>query len=355
MKTLKRKARNGRPLVSRELPQSRKITLAHGGGGQLGEQLLQNILLPRLNNPALNDLLDSALLAEGDSRVALTIDSYVVQPLKFPGGDIGRLCVSGTVNDLSVCGAIPRGIALSFILAEGLEQDVLAQITQSIAATAQEAGVHVVTGDTKVVGHQQADQMYITTAGIGIVRRDCDLHPHRVKPGDVLIINGPIADHGLAVMLAREMPEVRSVLRSDVAPLNGLIHQLLDRVHNVVFMRDATRGGLAGVAADLASRTRFHVTLDEQNIPIRPETRHAAELLGIDPLDVANEGKVVIVVREQEAELALATLREHPLGREAQVIGKVDAVFDGICDLRTPIGGRRIVQKPYGEQLPRIC
>jgi hydrogenase expression/formation protein HypE len=340
--------------VSRKL-QRQQITLAHGGGGQLTDELLRKLILPQFENPSLNDLLDSGIVSNEQSQLALTIDSYVVQPLKFPGGDIGRLCISGTVNDLAVCGAVPLGIALSFILAEGLEQSVLEEVSQSIANTAREAGVCVVTGDTKTVAHHQADQMYITTAGIGTLRRDCVLHPRRVKPGDVLIVNGPIADHGLAVMLAREMPEMHSALRSDVVPLNGLIQTLLDRVPNIVFMRDATRGGLAAVAADLASRTRFHIVLFESGIPVRSETRHAAELLGIDPLDVANEGKVVVVVREQEAEIALNTLREHPLGREACIIGKVDAKFDGICELRTLIGGRRIVQKPYGEQLPRIC
>jgi hydrogenase expression/formation protein HypE len=246
---------------------------------------------------------------------------------------------------------------LGLILAEGLPRAVLDEVMASIGATAAEAGVKVVTGDTKVVGHAHADGMYVTTAGVGLVRRDCDLHPRRVKPGDVLILNGPIADHGLAVMLAREMPEVRSALRSDVAPLNGLVHAVLDAAPGggVVFMRDATRGGLAAVAADLAGRCGFHLVLDERSIPVRPETRHAAELLGIDPLEVANEGKVLVVAREPVADAVLAAMRGHPLGADARIIGKVEADYDGLCELRTPIGGRRIVQKPYGEQLPRIC
>jgi hydrogenase expression/formation protein HypE len=331
------------------------LALAHGGGGQLTDQLLEQSVLPRLDNAVLRDLLDCGIVPPVDGRIALTIDSYVVQPLKFPGGDIGRLCISGTVNDLCVCGAVPAGIALSFILAEGLNRRTFDSLMQSIAATAEEAGVRIITGDTKVVGRGQADGMYITTAGVGIVPLGRELHPRRVKAGDVLIINGPIADHGLAVMLAREMPDMNSALRSDVAPLNSLIGNVLDAAPNVAFMRDPTRGGLAALGADLAQRSGLHVTLEEKEIPVRPETLHAAELLGIDPLEVANEGKVVMVVRQADASKVLAALRGHPLGKEAKLIGRIDSTADGLCELRTAIGGRRIVQKPYGEQLPRIC
>ena len=359
-RTKQRRRSNAGRAVSVDVPAApspSRVMLAHGGGGQLTDDLLNSSILPPLQNVVLSDLLDAGLFDCDQSRLALTIDGYVVQPLKFPGGDIGRLCVSGTVNDLAVCGAVPKAIALSLILAEGTPRTLLDEVMASIAATAAEAGVNVVTGDTKVVGHAHADGMYVTTAGVGLLRRDCELHPRRVKPGDVILINGPIADHGLAVMLAREMPEVRSALESDVAPLNGLIHSLLDAIPGggIVFMRDATRGGLAGVAADLAGRCGFHVVLDEPGIPVRPATRHAAELLGIDPLDVANEGKVVVVVREQLADAALAAMRRHPLGVESRVIGRIEADYDGLCELRTAIGGRRIVQKPYGEQLPRIC
>ena len=334
---------------------SRQVMLAHGGGGQLTDELLAGSVLPRLNNELLGELLDSGILPKQSGRLALTIDGYVVQPVKFPGGDIGRLAVSGTVNDLAVCGARPLGIALSFILAEGLERSVLEEVTDSIAATAREAGVKIITGDTKVVGRGQADGIYITTAGVGVVPTGRKLHPDRVRPGDVVIINGPIADHGLAVMLARELPQVQSVLKSDAAPLNGLIESLLADVKDVAFMRDATRGGLAGVAADLAQRTGLHVSLQESDIPIRKETRHAADMLGLDVLDVANEGKVVIVVRAKAAEKALEVLRRHPLGAESRVIGRIERTRDGVCEIHTSIGGRRIVQKPYGEQLPRIC
>lgn len=333
------------------------IVLAHGGGGQLTDELIGRRVLPRLGNGVLNQLLDSAVLSVADGvRLALTIDSFVVQPWKFPGGDIGRLAVSGTVNDLAVCGARPVGIALSLILAEGFATRDLDAVLESIAATGQEAGVQVVTGDTKVVGRGQADGVYITTAGVGLVREDSGLSPDRVEPGDLLMINGPIGEHGLAVMLEREMPEVESVVRSDVAPLNGLIERLLDRVgRGVVFMRDPTRSGLAGLAADLARHSGWHVTLEEVDIDIRPEARHAADMLGLDPLEVANEGKVVAVVRPDAVDQALAAIHDHPLGRSAKVIGRVGDARDGVCELRTKIGGRRVIQKPYGEQLPRIC
>jgi len=329
------------------------VALAHGGGGQLTDALLSQIVMPRLANPALSQLLDSGIIPGG--KLALTIDSYVVQPLFFPGGDIGRLAVCGTVNDLAVCGAHPRALALSMILAEGLDRKVLERVLDSIAATASEAGVRIITGDTKVVGHGQADGIYLTTAGIGELMGHPLPHPDHIKPGDVLIINGPIGEHGLTVMLAREMPEVESVLRSDVAPLNGLIEQLRSAIPEVVFMRDPTRGGLAGLTADLAARTGWRINLEETHIPIRPEAKHAADMLGLDPLDIANEGKVVVVVRPEQAPAALHAMRQHPLGRQAQIIGYVTSEKDGVCTLHTSIGGWRVLQKPYGEQLPRIC
>ncbi len=306
------------------LGRSPHIMLAHGGGGQLMDELLASVVAPRLGNPILNELLDSGIVTSGNQRLALTINGYVVQPLKFPGGDIGRIAVSGTVNDLAVVGAKPLGLALGMILAEGLDRALLESILDSIAATAAEAGVKVITGDTKVVGRGQADGMYISTAGVGAIPAGRRFSPGEVKGGDVLLINGPIADHGLAVMLAREMPQVQSVLKSDVAPLNGLIEHVLSKTDGISFMRDPTRAGLSGLAADLATRTGLHVTLDEEQIPIRAETRHAADLLGLDPLEVANEGKVVIVARPGAADTALSAMRDHPLGRNARIIGRVE-------------------------------
>lgn len=339
----------------------RTILLAHGGGGQMTDQLLQELILPPIANDTLNELLDSAILPlDASCRLALTIDSYVVQPLEFPGGDIGRLAVCGTVNDLAVCGARPLGVALSLILTEGLDCAVLERLMASVARSAEEAGVRIVTGDTKVVGRGQADGLFVTTAGVGLLDPQRCPHPERVQPGDCILINGPVADHGLAVMLARQMPQVHSALESDVAPLNGLIEQLWQALdpRQIHFMRDPTRGGLAAVAADLARQTGLCVLLEEPAIPVRPQTRHAAEMLGLDVLEVANEGKVVLVVAPEAAETALKILRQHPLGTQAAVIGSIHLPAPGTparAELRTELGGRRILQKPYGEQLPRIC
>jgi len=341
-------------------PGASRVLLAHGGGGQLTDELLRESVLPRLANPILDPLLDSALLdvPEGH-RVALTMDGYVVQPISFPGADIGRLAVCGTVNDLAVCGARPVAIALGLILCEGLRRVDLDRVLDSIAATAEEADVQVVTGDTKVVDHGHGDGLTITTAGIGWAPRDRALAPSRVRPGDVILVNGHLADHGLTVMLAREMPEVSGPLRSDAAPLGSLIGHLLDSVGpDVAFLRDATRGGVAGVVDDLARGSGHRVVLEEDRLPAREEARHAADMLGLDILDVANEGKVVAVVRPEAADAALAAMRHHPRGRDACVIGHVAAAGDSHgarAEMVTSIGGRRLLRKPYGEQLPRIC
>jgi hydrogenase expression/formation protein HypE len=334
----------------------KRIVLAHGGGGQLTDELLEQVIRPRLENEWLEALDDSAVLSLPAGTLAFTTDSYVVQPLEFPGGDIGRLAVAGTVNDLSVCGADPGFIALGLILEEGLDLGLLGRMLDSIASTAREAGVSIVAGDTKVVSRGQADGMYINTAGVGVVKPDRQLGMHLVHPGDVVLLSGTIADHGLAVMLQREQQSViQSDLESDTAPLNGLISRLLDEVPDVVFLRDPTRGGLAGVVSDLAERTGYRLEIDETRVPVRRETRYAAEMLGLDPLTVANEGKVVVVVRGGAAEAALALMRSHPLGRRAAIIGRFAAETDARCELLTEVGGRRIIQKPYGEELPRIC
>lgn len=335
------------------------ILLGHGGGGQLMDQLLEEIVRPHLANEALSEGLDSGFvdlkseISDTKSRIALTLDGYVVTPWKFPGGDIGRIAISGTVNDLAVCGARPLGIALGLILAEGFETAALKEIMASVAATADEAGVKVITGDTKVVGRGQADGIYITTAGVGL--SSFSVQPSSFQEGDVLIINGCIADHGLAVMLTREMPHLKTPIKSDVAPLNGLIQHVQKSGAKVRFMRDATRAGLSGLAADLAKRYGRRVVLEEKAIPVRKETRHAAEMLGLDVLEVANEGKVVMVVAREDAARVVHAMREHPLGKDAAIIGELGKQADGICELRTTAGGSRVVQKPYGEQLPRIC
>jgi hydrogenase expression/formation protein HypE len=369
-----------------------RVLLAHGGGGQLTDELLRESILPHVGNGGADGLLDAAVVEQGEMRMAMTTDSYVVQPLEFPGGDIGALAVCGSVNDLAVCGAQASALSLGLILSEGLDRGVLERVMRSIGRSAREAGVRVVTGDTKVVekhGLGVVGEMYINTTAVGVAG-PYGLHPSRVRAGDVVLINGPIGEHGLAVMLAREMPEVESVLRSDVAPLNGMISRLLERVPGVRFMRDATRGGLSCVCAELAERTGLRVVLEEERIPVRPAARHAAEMLGLDVLEVANEGKVVVVVAEADVDAALEALRVDEHGRGACVIGLVEEARGpedagtrgrgdngtmeqggtggeegrrdyglgyggGVCELRTRMGGRRVVLKPYGEQLPRIC
>jgi hydrogenase expression/formation protein HypE len=342
-----------RPVIN---PHRSRIVLAHGGGGQLTDDLLHDIVRPRFANEYLDALDDSAVLPFGDGEVVFTTDSYVVQPLEFPGGNIGRLAVSGTVNDLAVCGARPAFISLGLILEEGLDTATLERVLDSAAETAAEAGVSVVTGDTKVVARGEADGLYVNTAGIGWRRPGITLGAEHIEPGDVLIVSGTIADHGLAVMLQREQRTViQSDLESDAAPLASLIETLLDEVNDVVFMRDPTRGGFAGVTSDLAAQSGWRLVIDENAIPLRQSTRYAAEMLGLDPLSVANEGKVMIVVRPDVADDAIATLRAHPRGRHAAVVGRFDETRDGLCEIITDVGGRRIIQKPYGEELPRIC
>lgn len=339
---------------------TREVVLAHGGGGQLTDQLLLETVLPRIGNPALDVLDDGAVLgATGGDRVVMTTDGYVVQPWKFAGGNIGHLAVCGTVNDLAVSGAEAMGVSLGIIVTEGFKKKDLEEVLDGVAEASKLAGVPVVTGDTKVIERGATSEIYLTTAGVGRLGADVKLGVERVEPGDVLLVNGPVGEHGLTVMLAREMPEVSSVLRSDVAPLNGLIKALMGELGDELkFMRDATRAGLAGLSADMAAQSGWRVTLEEDAIPVDPAARHAAEMLGLDPLEVANEGKVVMVVSAVAADRAMDVMARYgdgTLGAGAAVIGTVDGERSGVCELHTAIGGRRIVHKPYGEELPRIC
>lgn len=332
-----------------------QIVLAHGGGGELTRQLIAHHFLPRLSNSLLDPLTDSAVLSVGDRRLAMTTDSYIVQPLTFPGGDIGRLAVCGTVNDVAVAGAVPLALTLGIIMEEGLSIALLDQIIASMSAAAEEAGVVVATGDTKVVEHRRGDGLMINTAGVGEVRPDARIDASRIVAGDVLICNGRIAEHGLAVMSAREGLAFQTELRSDVAPLNGLLAVLFDSGADLKFLRDPTRGGLAGVAADLVEDTKLSLELEESAIPLSRVARHTAELLGIDPLVVANEGKVLAVTSESDAPRVLAAMQGHPLGRHAAIVGRFVESQPPLAELITRSGGRRIVQRPYGEELPRIC
>lgn len=332
-----------------------QIIIAHGGGGELTRRLIAKHFLPKLANNLLDPLTDSAVLDVEAGRIAVTTDSYVVQPLQFPGGDIGRLAVCGTVNDLSVAGATPIALTLGVIMEEGLSIALLDEIIASLAAAAAEAGVVIATGDTKVVERRRGDGLIINTAGIGRMRPDARLDARRIAADDVLICSGRIAEHGLAVMSAREGLTFQTELRSDVAPLNGLVGAMFDSGVDIKFLRDPTRGGIAGVAADLAEDTKLTLELDEAAIPLSRVARHTGELLGIDPLVVANEGKVVAVAPAADADRLLAAMRRHPLGPHAAVIGRFVEAQPPIVELVTRAGGRRIVQRPYGEELPRIC
>jgi len=333
-----------------------QIVLAHGGGGQLTAELIREMILPRLGNEVLASLGDAGCVGLANLKVAFTTDSYVVQPLEFPGGDIGRLAICGTVNDLAVAGAEPVAVSLSLILEEGLESAVLERVLDSISQAAREAGVFVATGDTKVVERGRCDGMYITTSGIGTMLPQARLGLDRLEPGDAVLINGPIAQHGLAVLSRRKGLEFAGAIESDVAAIARLANSLLRHLADAVkFMRDPTRGGLAGVLAEMAAGSGLSVEVHEEQIPIEPAVAAAAEVLGIDPLTVANEGKFVAVVAAERAEEALQLLRQDPLGAGAAIIGRITDAQPPIAELVTRIGGRRVIQVPYGEELPRIC
>ena len=333
-----------------------RILLAHGSGGILSHELVRDVFVRRFANPILNDLGDSAVLDELPAgRVALTTDSYVVQPLFFPGGDIGTLAVCGTVNDLAVAGATPLFLSAGFILEEGLSLKTLERVVHSMAEMAQKAGVKIITGDTKVVESGAADELFINTAGVGIVPSGVDLASANLRPGDVLLVNGTVGDHGIAVMIQREGMDFSSALESDCAPLNGLIARVLDAAPGAVrCMRDATRGGLATVLNEWAE-AGVGIEIEEATVPIREEVRAACEFLGLDPLYAANEGKVVVATAPEAADAVLAALRAHPLGQDAAVIGRVTKEHAGRVALRTPYGAQRILLMLTGAQLPRIC
>lgn len=331
------------------------IVIAHGGGGEMTRRLIAEHVLPRLGNALLNPLTDGAVLQVPAGRLAMTTDAFVVQPLEFPGGDIGWLAVCGTVNDLAVMGARPAALSLALVIEEGLPLRVFDRLMGSIADAAAEAGVVIATGDTKVVERRRGDGLTITTSGIGEVRADAHLGTARIAEGDALLVTGLIAEHGLAVMSAREGLAFETQLRSDVAPLGGLVEQMFASGADLKFLRDPTRGGLAGVLADLAEETGLSVEVNESAIPLSRVARHTAELLGLDPLTVANEGKIVAVVPGEDAQRLLLACRAHPLGGHAAIIGRFVQAGSPLVELVTTSGGSRLVQRPYGEELPRIC
>ncbi len=333
-----------------------QILMAHGGGGELTQRLVERHILPRLGNPLLAPLADGALLGPVAGRLCLTTDSFVVQPLVFPGGDIGHLAVCGTVNDLAMMGARPLALSLALILEEGLPLALLDRVLDSIAAAAAAAGVPVATGDTKVIERGGAGGLLINTTGLGELRAGAQLDARRAEAGDLLLINGGIAEHGLAVLSVRRHLEFATDLRSDAAALDGLAAALLAACgEELKFMRDPTRGGVAGLVCDLAAAAGLGIELDEAAVPILPAALATAELLGLDPLGIANEGKLVAVVSAAAAPRALAALRAHPLGGRAAVIGRCLQASPPLAELITRGGGRRLIARPYGDDLPRIC
>jgi hydrogenase expression/formation protein HypE len=332
-----------------------RITMSHGAGGKATQSLIEAIFLDAFRNPRLEPLEDAARLEVGASRLALTTDSYVVSPLFFPGGNIGDLAVNGTVNDLAVAGATPLYLSAGFILEEGFPVEDLTRITASMRVAADIAGVEVVTGDTKVVQKGKADGCYINTAGVGLVGEDLDLGVANARPGDAVIVSGPIGDHGVTILLARGELDIEADLISDTAPLNGLVSSLLTQTPGVRALRDATRGGVATILNEIAKAANVAVLVNEDAIPVRAEVRGAAELLGIDPMYVACEGRMVVVVDPAHADAALQALHGQEGGAEAAVIGHVVADPAGVVQLRTAFGGTRIVDLLVGDPLPRIC
>jgi len=331
------------------------ILLAHGSGGLLSQELVEQVFLPHLGRPA-GALEDATEIALGPGRVVMTTDGYVVRPIAFPGGDIGKLAVCGTVNDLAMRGARPLYLTAAFIIEEGLPLEELDRIVASMAAAAAQAGVRVVAGDTKVVERGGVDRLFITTAGVGVVPEGVCISAAGARPGDVVLVSGAMGDHGLAIMTQREGLRFQSPLRSDCAPLNGLVADMLAAGGGAIHvLRDPTRGGLATALNELAAASEVSIAIDEDAVPVHDAVRVASELLGLDPLYAANEGKLIAIVAPEAAEAVLAAMRAHPLGAEAAAIGDVRAAERSRVVLRTPLGTHRLLDMLAGEQLPRIC
>jgi len=333
----------------------KEIVLAHGSGGKLSQQLMQSVVLPRFRNELLAPLHDGAIFALDGARLAFSTDSYVVSPLFFPGGDIGKLAVHGTVNDLAMCGARPMYLSVGFILEEGTAMDDFARVVGSMREAADAAGVKLVTGDTKVVDRGKADGIFINTSGIGVIPEGVDIGPARARPGDKILLSGEIAVHGIAIMSVREGLEFETEIASDTAPLNGLVEAMLAVGGDIHVLRDPTRGGVTSALTEIAQSAGVGMLIEEARIPIGEEVKGACEILGLDPLYVANEGKLIAVVAPGAAEGVLAAMRAHPLGREAAIIGEVTAEHPAFVLMKTRVGGTRVVDMLSGEQLPRIC
>ena len=331
------------------------VLLGHGSGGSLSSDLVRRIFLPAFQNPALTRLDDQAIVSVNGSRLAFTTDSFVVKPLFFPGGDIGSLAVHGTVNDLAMGGAKPLFLSAAFILEEGLSMAVLEQVVRSMHEAANVTGVQIVTGDTKVVERGSGDQLFINTTGIGIVPNELNLSANRAQPGDKVLLSGTIGDHGIAILAHREGLEFESKIQSDSGALHGLVADMLAVSSQIRCMRDPTRGGLSSALNEIAVQSSVGIELTESKIPVREEVRGACELLGLDPLYVANEGKLIAIVAPEVADLILGAVRQHPLGKNSNIIGSVSGNRPGLVTMRTGLGTTRIVDMLPGDQLPRIC
>lgn len=337
------------------LPARDQVLLGHGSGGTLSAELIREIFLPAFDNPVLARLDDQAIVSVNGSRLAFTTDSFVVKPLFFPGGDIGSLAVHGTVNDLAMGGAHPLFLSAAFILEEGLSLEVLKRVVASLHRAAAAAGVEVVTGDTKVVEKGSGDGLFINTSGIGLVPEGLRLSADQARPGDRILLSGPIGDHGIAILAQREGLEFESTVESDSAPLHTLVAAMLAASRDLRCLRDPTRGGLSSATNEIAQQSRVGMELDEAAIPVREEVQGACEMLGLDPFYVANEGKLIAIVAPEAAEAVLQAMRRHPLGSQAQIIGTVTTAHPGLVTLRTTLGTSRIVDMLAGDQLPRIC
>ena len=331
------------------------IVMGHGAGGKMMNDLIRHLFAAQFQNPVLGRLADAATLQVNGSRLAFTTDSFVVSPLFFPGGDIGELAVNGTINDLAAVGARPLYLSVGFILEEGLPMEVLGRISGSIARACARAGVQIAAGDTKVVNKGHGDGIYINTSGLGLIPDGVAISPDKAKPGDVVLVSGTMGDHGVAVMSVREGFKFQTEIKSDTAPLADMVQEMIKAAGEIHCLRDATRGGLAAVLNELAEASQVGIEFDETKVPVRAEVLAACELLGLDPLFIANEGKMVVIVPPESSDRVLAAMRESPSGREAAVIGHVAKEHPGMVLARTEIGGTRVVDLPAGELLPRIC
>jgi hydrogenase expression/formation protein HypE len=334
------------------------IVMGHGAGGKMMNDLIKHLFASEFHNDLLAQLGDSTTLelsAFSDQRLAFSTDSFVVSPLFFPGGDIGELAVNGTVNDLAMSGAKPLFLSAGFILEEGLEMETLGRITASMAHACKQAGVQIAAGDTKVVNKGHGDGVYINTTGLGIIPAGVDIAPGNAKPGDLILVSGTLGDHGIAIMSVREGLQFESEIRSDTAPLNGLVAEMLAVSREIHCLRDATRGGLSAVLNELALASNVGIEFEEKTVPVRPEVNAACEMLGLDPFYIANEGKLVAFVPEAEAEKVLESMHQNEFGKEAAIIGRVTEEHPGLVVAKTAIGSSRVVDLPAGELLPRIC